>query len=226
MSRIQSQIELLRTAKKCAIKADIYQYMFLGYGTLLGAVRPTWNPGLKKTRRGFMYHDSDCDLCFLSDRFSLEQREAYYKYCVEAGLMSGWPNPNLRQKRRDDDNSLLWFSIKRKKQKSCNWMQIEHEDLMLHGKGPGWLNEQKFPSRKWGWREKDKAIMKAVPKKYFWPLIEIDFEGERFNVPLQSGSLLDIWYPAWHAPKKGGASKKSMIVVIKDWARRSTWRTY
>ena len=224
MSRTERQIDLLRKAKKCAIKADIYQYMFLGYGTLLGAVRPTSRPG-GIVCCGLMAHDSDCDLCFLADRFSKEQREAYYRYCVEAGLMAHWPDVNLRQERRDDDNSLLWFSIKEHKVKSCNWFQFEFGDLMIHGKGPGWMTEGKFPTSKWSRKPSEKAIMKAVPKKYFWPLVEINFEGILFNVPLQSGSLIDCWYPRWHEPKKGGASKKDCVVIIKDWSRKETWRS-
>lgn len=78
--------------------------------------------------------------------------------------------------------------------------------------------------RRYNYNHSYDAIAKGTPDKYYQSLIEIDFEGFRMNIPTMSGSLLDCWYPGWSVPRKGGASKKDVVCIIKDWEDETTWR--
>jgi hypothetical protein len=221
--------ELLGTMKKCAIRAGIYEHMFLAFGSILGAIRPTIRYHHKPQpywARGQIEHDSDADMGFLKDRCEPQQLENYYNYCCSEGLMSSWHNMNDRQQRRRNDGSLLWFSVRRGKRqvKCCNWMFFEHNGYSFHSKGRKWLVARHLPSVDLNTKKKSEALAKGVPAKYVQELVDIEFEGLKMHVPKMSGTLLDLWYPSWHKPKKGGASAEEAVLVVGEWADPGTWK--
>lgn len=229
MDRYEQAHYLLKTLKSCAIKAGIYENMFISFGTLLGAIRPTIRYHHKPEpywARGVMSHDKDMDLGILKDRCEPQQLEKYFSYCCRERLMSHWGNINDRQQRRRDDGSLLWFSVKNAKDqiKCCNWMFFEFNGWSYHSKGKRWLSPRKMQYVDIKIKRKSQALGKGIPAKFVRELIEIDFEGLKFNAPRMSGTLLDMWYPGWHEPRKGGASKKESVLVVGEWGDPDTWR--
>ena len=223
----ERRIKLLEKLICCAEKAYIAEHMFISFGTLLGAIRPTLRrPVLEAPHyaRGIMEHDTDMDVGFLADRFQSGQRDTYYHYCHEAGLFSSWAHPSHRIRRRQDNNDILWFSAKENKQKCCQWFMFDFKGYMFHSKGSNWAHERKFPMAKYPRKEGVQALGLGVPAKFFKELVKIDFEGLKVNVPKMSGSLLDCWYPGWHMPKKGGASAKKTVLVIDRWGNEKSWK--
>ncbi len=227
----ETGISLLEALKECQQEVGIYEHCFLSFGTLLGAIRPSkrdYDDRTKKPiyKRGIISYDGDMDLGILVDRITSEQREGYFKICKERGLMDNWAEPHKRKMRRQDNKELLWFSTKRHKpgMKCCQWHFFDFKGYVLHSKGRRWLSPRKFSTLLYPRGKEAQGMALASPAKYFKELVEIDFEGIKYNVPLMVGSILDYWYPNWHTPKKGGSSKKNVVVVIYDWRNRNSWR--
>ena len=214
----------LRDIKQCAVDAGIYAHWFISFGTLLGAVRPT-KRGTDFVR-GIMAHDDDMDVCILRDNITKAQEDAYIENLRSAGAFK------CREiyQRRDDDHRLLWCSCRREKApagtKCCNWFFYEWKGFLWHSKGKDWLNEQKFPSRLYPHTQEDAAMAKGIPVSYFGGLMEAEFEGELYNMPVNFGHCMDFWYPEWYEPKKGGASKSKYIMKIGRWGDESTYRIF
>ena len=202
------RIDLLKTAKECAEKAGIAHRMFLSFGTMLGAIR----------EHAFITHDTDADLGFLP--VNKEQKELYYRECGKAGLLE-WVHPLDRVSRTCTGDELLWFSIKNDFGKSCNWFFFQWNNYLWHSKGTKWLI--KFHEKEYPRDVRTTAIMLGAPVKYFNELVEIDFEGERFNIPLDAGSLCDFWYNGWIFPRKGGSSERKIVGSFINWEDKSTW---
>lgn len=227
MSKNKTRIELLSKLKACAIKAGIEEHQFISFGTLLGAIRPSKRmegPQGPHYARGFLEWDKDADIGFLADKFHPIHREEYYHYCHEAGLFSHWAHPTHRIRRRQDNNDILWFSVKLGKQRCCQWFFFEWKNYMWHSKGKNWTHEKKFAKAKYPRKEDTQALMLGAPAKYFTELTEIDFEGLPMRAPLMSGSLLDFWYKGWSVPHKGGASSKKIVGVVDRWDNSKTWK--
>ena len=221
----KKRIELIEKCLCCADKAGIVDKMFISFGTLLGSLRPTLRypkEGEPYYDRGFMSHDKDQDLGFLP--MHPQQKEAYFNYCCEAGMFSHWEYPAHRKKRRQDTGEFVWFSVKLHKKRCCQWFFFEYKQYMLHSKGAAWVKERKFPTKLYPYKRDTQAIALGAPLAPFKELIEIDFEGLPMNVPLHSGELLDYWYPSWHMPRKGGASKKNIVVIVNRWENPKSWR--
>ena len=230
---IPNAAALLRTEKECAVKAGVYPYWFLAFGTLLGAARPTLrkyaDPPYKADPHyalGLMAHDDDMDIGVFADNITAEQEEAYIAYLKEEKCFR-W---RRKFQRRFDNNRLLWFSMRREKPpdgtKMCHWFFYEWNDIMWHSKGSKWINELKFPSRKFPHKADDQAIGLGVPAKALTKeVVEIEFEGEAYNVPATTGKVLDYWYPKWFTPA-GGSSRKTYVMCAPDWANQKTWRIF
>jgi len=230
VDKYESIQELLAVLKDCAERAGIYEHMFVSFGSLLGAIRPTARKYVEQNRiiycRGMIEFDGDGDMGILSDRCDPARIEQYFAYCQDAGVMAVWPRPEQRIRRRPDNGEILWFSAKKRSGgvKICNWFFHEWKGYMLHGKGKGWTGDKKFSIQKWP-RQKDvEGIALGAPAKYFKELVPMEFEGVKLNVPKLSGSLLDYWYPLWARPKKGGASRKKIVVIIKKFNNPKTWQ--
>ena len=204
-------IDILGKLMECAKKAGIYQNTFLGYGTLLGKVRE--NRPIK--------HDPDADVCILADKCTQEQEQEYYLQCQKMGLFKARPN---RIRKRGDNGRFLWFSVKEYKQgcKCCNWFQQRWNGYYWHSKAHTWVwkigGHLKPPVGE------AVAIMKGVKEDLFdGGLTEVDYCGIKINIPKRYGTLLDIWYPNWAIPKKGGASDESRLLIVKQWENEKTW---
>jgi hypothetical protein len=212
-------VKLLIKAKECAIEAGVYDKMFLSFGTLLGAIRPTKDEN-HKYRLGLMEHDDDMDIGWLP--MSEDKKKAYFESCIKHGLFN-WGLSNRHSVMTNGD--IMWFSIKDGENvRSCNWFFFEWDNFMWHSKGGLWLNEIKFPSNIFPRSEDAQGVMLGAPAEHFKQLTEIDFEGEKFNVPLNAGSLCDFWYPGWAVPRNGGASSKHCCGIINDWEDKNTWK--
>lgn len=212
-------VNLLIEAKECAIEAGIADKMFLCFGTLLGAIRPTMDEN-RVYRLGLMEHDDDMDIGFLP--CEPEKKDHYFSLCKERGLFE-WES-NFRQSRMTNGD-MVWFSIKKiEGVRSCNWFFFEWNDIMWHSKGDLWLNEIKFPSKYFPRTSEATGLMLGAPSQFFKEFIEIDFEGHKFNVPLLAGNLCDFWYSGWAEPRKGGASSKHLYGIINNCEDKSTWQ--
>lgn len=206
----KTAIELLNDMHNCAVKAGVSKYMFIGFGTMLGALRDN----------GLIKHDDDMDICFLP--MPPELKESYYRECMNAGLLAGWKNPAERTSSKPS-GELLWFSAKKgeKTTKSCNWFFEEWDDMLWHTKGKAWVSEEHFP-RKLRYKPDDEAVMLGAPTKYFG-LQAIRFEGITLNMPNMPGTLCDLYYPDWFTPQEGGTSAQVYIARVGRWDDKSTW---
>jgi len=226
---IQNASSLLADIKSCAVKAGIYEHWFLSFGTLLGAVRPTRRHDAPAPYvQGIMEHDDDMDIGIFADRITAEQEEAYLEALREKKVF----DKREAYERRSDTNRLLWFTLRREEPptgtKCCHWLFYEWNGFMWHSKGREWLAENKFPSRKYPHQQTDEAMGKGLPAKFLMPgeLMEIDFEGGRYNVPVMYGGALDHWYPYWLVPIKGGSSKTEYVMKVERWSDQRTWRIF
>ena len=214
--------DLLRDIKSCAVKADIYHAWFLAFGTLLGACR-TGSKG-----NGIIEHDDDMDIGIFADQITAEQENAYVAYLHEVKAF----RERKKEERRTDTNRRVWFTLRREQPpdgtKCCHWLFYQWNGFMWHSKGRQWLNESKFPPNKYPRHPLDEAIGKGVIGTNLLPgeLVEVDFEGGQYNVPAKAGNLMDIWYPGWAVPKKGGASAAEYVQKIGKWNDPMTWRIY
>lgn len=221
--KFDTSIKLLKKVTQVARDVGIHDRSFIGFGTALGAVRPTRRTDIIPPYycRGLMQHDHDMDNCFLN--LTREEKEEYFKACKKVGLFNwGHPHSPAGRQARKKDGELLWFSLTYKKSRMCQWFCFDHQGWLWHTKGKRWL--EKFDSRKYKFNKKYDAIMKGTPSKLYEDLTPIQFEGVEVNIPTKIGHLLDDWYPGWAVPKKGGASRKNIVCVVEDWNSKKTWK--
>lgn len=197
--------ETLELMKAVAIDARVYDRMFLGFGTLLGAIRDN----------GIIKHDTDMDVCFLPMVNSAKDR--YFEMAFEAGLMNGWNRDKTKYLESDraaknDLDSFQWFSVKKEPEypKCCNWFFTPWNEVLWHGKASFW-------------KRNDKLYMKGIPESFFDELISIDFLGIKFHIPRSVGAILDFWYGDWMTPKYDGESDHRMVMTYKTFKDKSSW---
>ena len=206
-SKLVEQLKFIRLA---AIKAGIWEYTFLGYGSMLGAVR----------ERGIIDHDNDADVCILSDMITEDQERLFYDTLVAYDMFKH----RERVKRRSDTGRLVWTSLKRFKEgmKTCIWYQFRWNGMYWHTKGSDWTKKLGTPM---GLDvSKYSALAKGIPESYFYPLQKITWYGQDdWKIPTNCGHALDFMYPDWLFPKKGGASASSYILSIPNWSETKGW---
>lgn len=182
------------TQVACAKQAEIYPYMFLAYGSLLGYVR----------ERGFIGHDNDMDVGFLYDKMDKGQIDHYINELRNSGCYT------YRETHQVNPVTLKhwWTSIRKyprgRGYKCCHWFMFEHKGWMWHHKGPG-------------------SRIKGAPAEYFKIGPEVEFLGSKIHIPMYPGSLLGFWYPDWLTPRSGGNSF-GIDMKVKSWKDKSTWR--
>ena len=207
--KISKLVEQLKFVRIAALKAGIWDHVFLGYGSMLGAVR----------ERGVIGHDADADVCLLADRFTKEQEDAFYKALWDEGLFEH----RHREWRRTDTGRLLWCSVKKFKSgtKNCIWFQFPHNGFYWHSKGGDWVS--KIGAKLTPVVQTGEAIAKGVPQHWFDELVEVDWYGQRWKIPMAYGTCLDFYYPKWLVPGKG-ASKSPYCLVVDKWKNRDSWK--
>jgi len=108
-----------------ARKVEIYDYMFLAFGSLLGFVRCN----------GIISHDSDMDLGIFADKLDAESINAYIDEIRKSGLFKYRDRSN----RNPVTNKHFWASCKNHPDgyKCCHWFMFEHKGYVWHHKGQG-----------------------------------------------------------------------------------------
>lgn len=214
--RCANAVELIGQMYACGKAAGIDHAMFLGYGTLLGAIR----------QGGFIPSDRDMDMCIISDWITVDQANVYVDACKAAGLGEHrWVTPQ----RRSDTGMPLWFSLGPKNPvsdngiKSCNWFWFSHGGYWWHSKGGMWVSPTKFSKKKTQYNNSDAAIAKGVPATCLTKLTEAVFKGIPVRYPNNVGECLDHFYPCWPVPREG-ASAHEWVMVVEKWEDKNTWR--
>ena len=200
----------LREIAKAAQDSNIWDVTYLGYGTALGAVRD----------KGFIEHDNDADVCIAADKITAEQEEDFFMRLRKKGFY----NYRYRLRRRGDTGRILWTSGKMHKNgtKTCIWFQQRYKGMYWHGKGKDWVI-------KIGMRMKPQldqnyqCVLKGVPEDKMWPLKETKFYDMDWKLPLNIGGYLDILYPGWLIPHRGGASRSQYLLIVPEWRKPKNW---
>jgi hypothetical protein len=230
--RTKNAVQLMKLLHKYADKAGFREYIFPGFGTLLGIIR----------ENDFIQSDRDMDHCIVGWKITKLMEEKFlHQVCqpienlrdgldilrrYPKGLMEGrWRNP----KRRKDNQRLLWFSCGHLKPgsqqgcKSCVWKFFEHDEYAWHSKGTKWVRQRKFDQEEFNYDPaKTQAIAKGLKAEYVDKFTQMKFKGITINVPVKAGHCLDAWYPGWGRPAKG-ASRKIHVMVIPDWNKPKGW---
>ena len=207
-------LSLFSSLIDCSREAGIQDAFFPGFGTLLGIIR----------EGNIKSHDHDLDMCILRDKITKEQEEKYYNACEKRKLFRYRKRIEKRTNGRYEWISLCPVPREKEGVKSCNWFFFEHKGYMWHTKGKGWV--RKFDKQRYEFDDSYHSVGKGIDAGLFDTLIDcpVDFFGLSFKIPLKYGTILDEWYPNWAFPKRGGASSRQRVLVIKDWGDKNTWK--
>ncbi len=206
----EALLKVFSDCRETAIQFGMYHAITLGYGSFLGMIRDG----------DFISHDDDGDIIILADKITAEQEQAYYNRLREIKLF----NKRDRACRRGDTGRLLWTSMKRTNAdtKCCTWYYQRYDRYYFHSKGRNWVE-------KIGGRMEPplnptfRAVMKGIDASLFDHMVEREFQGLKFYIPVMYGSILDRWYPNFSVPKRGGASWEDILLIIPDWANQKSW---
>lgn len=223
--RIGNALELMALLKECATVAGFPEYIFPGFGTLLGIIR----------ENNFILNDRDLDHCIMGNKITKEQEEKFLIEVARQRTIDGklylkglYEGRKRAPQRRRDNGRFLWTSCGHKHihgesgVKSCVWKFFEHNGYMWHSKGRKWINPRKFNKRVSGIDYREDAIAKGMPKHLLNEFIQMDFHGIKINVPKLAGGCLDFWYPGWMRPKAEKSSAK-YVMVIPEWNNPKGW---
>jgi hypothetical protein len=203
--------ETLCRVTECAKRAGIGDYHFACFGTLLGIIR----------EGDLMEHDDDIDVGIYADKITQEQEVAYFNEIEKEGLFKS----RKKEQRRLDTNRLLWFSCREKDDgvKSCNWLWQSINGLYWHSKGIDWSDKIGARLKPPVDRRTVQAIAKGIRVESLNGLVKIKLKGVEFNIPLNYGSCLDVWYPDWMV-KRSGASREDLLLIVPNWKESKTWK--
>lgn len=235
-TRTKNAASLMKMLHECAETAGFREYLFPGFGTLLGIIR----------EGDFIQSDRDMDHCIMGTKVTKLQEEKFLvevskerenvvawisetdsiKMHLPHGLFEG---RRRNPKRRGDTHRFLWTScghLKPSSQqgcKSCIWKWFEHDEYAWHSKGGKWVNGRKFNEEEFGYDPAAiQAIAKGIRAEYVQEFTQIQFKGIEINVPVLTGHCLDSWYPGWARPESG-ASRKINVLIVPDWNKPKGW---
>jgi hypothetical protein len=205
-ARCKEAHEQIAIMLDCAERVGIRDKMFLGFGGVLGYA---W-------ASEFMPKDDDIDICFLP--IDEEKKTAYLEECRRNKLCeTRMAGPEYLGK------NMVWFSIGRKCPytrngvKACHWFWFPHGGFWWHSKGNNWTGSKE--------RHKNYHTSKGIPEATFTApgeLREINFGGNKINIPVNIGRCLDWWYPEWLF-RKQCSSAPSAILVSPNPDSQKTW---
>lgn len=224
-------VECIRIIHKCADEVGIRHALFVNFGLLLGIVR----------EKNFIGHDNDVDMCIQADKITPQQELDYFNCLQENEFFyarekeSYRPDPNgfdpiiLNSKKMlsSDKIRLTWFSLRKRYNypKFCHWFVFPWNGYYWHTKAGAWVKDEKFKIDKWKYDINNTcAIMKGIPQNYLDKLTKINFYGININIPLNTGTCLDFYYPGWLITKTTGSSSKKIICLIKNWQNQNSWK--
>jgi len=226
----KNAVKCMRIIYECAEKAGIKHALFVNFGLLLGIVR----------HKDFIPWDNDIDMCVRADLITPEQELKYFHLLHEKDLFYAREKICYRPDEKGFDSTLLdtkkkissqkirltWFSLRKRANytKFCHWFMFPWNGCYWHTKSGVWINDAKFPMKKYGYALNDDALMKGIPTNCLDDFITVNFYGINLQVPKNAGSCLDFYYPGWLMPRRGGASAKKMVCIVKKWQKPSSWR--
>ena len=183
MTPLENTKEQFRCQIEAAKKAEIYDYMFLAFGSLLGCVRCN----------GIIEQDKDMDLGIFTDKIDAENINCYINEIEKLGLF----RYRKRIQYNPITNKAFWVSCKNSPEnagyKCCHWFMFEFKGYIWHHKGKG-------------------ARIKGIPSLYLQQGKEVEFLGQKVHIPKNTGSCLDWWYPDWFTPRNGNSYGIDLIV--------------
>lgn len=249
----KAAIDSLKIIHLCAEEAGIRHALFVNFGLLLGIVREKdfipWDNDVDMCVQADKITPEQeiayFNLLKAKGMFSHREKIAFRK-CHD-----GYPSLRLNLKRlknypdiqRDFDENkedfeslygiapktnvrLAWFSLRKKHNypKFCHWFMFPWNGFYWHTKGSKWVTPSKFDMQKWGYDLNIDAIMKGIYDFCVEDLQTVNFYGMKINIPLNAGACLDFQYPGWFLPRKGGASAKKIVCLVKNWLDERSWK--
>ena len=225
--RIENAKELMFLLYECAETAGFRQYLFPGFGTLLGIIR----------EGSFIPTDRDMDHCIMGSKITKEQEERFLIEVAKKRKFKDNEYPNglftgrkREPQRRKDNSRFLWFSCGHKKPsgkqtgcKSCVWKFFDHAGYSWHSKGGMWVKPEKFSELRESIALESDAVGKGISSEYLQEFTTMTFQNIEINVPVLAGHCLDAWYSSWARPRKGCSEKKD-VLLIPDWSNKKSWK--
>ena len=179
-------------------------------------------------------------MCYVTDLITGKQELNYYK---QVRSVIGWPPARFRHSTRRSQhdgfhlssflpghvNDLVrftWMSYRKRtgRPKFCNWFCFPWNGYMWHTKAGKWVTPRKFDPHVINYEPDDDGIMLGIPLEYINDLQTVTFKGLDLQIPRNSLTCLDYWYPGWIVPRQGGASARKAVCIVKDWLDQRTWK--
>ena len=226
-TRTKNAVNLMKMLHECAKTAGFRDYIFPGFGTLLGIIR----------EGDFIQSDRDMDHCIMGSKITKEQEERFLIEVAKKRKFKDNEYPNglftgrkREPQRRKDNSRFLWFSCGHKKPsgkqtgcKSCVWKFFDHAGYSWHSKGGMWVKPEKFSELRESIALESDAVGKGISSEYLQEFTTMTFQNIEINVPVLAGHCLDAWYSSWARPRKGCSEKKD-VLLIPDWNNKKSWK--
>ena len=222
--RKKNAYELIRLMYECADRAGMRDALYINFGTLLGYVK----------FGDIIPYDNDLDMGIMASRTTPENIRKFIEEIKRPFQIGKQKFPHgLGENMFRFSNNIpglgypSWLSVGHRSimndngVKSCIWIMFEHSNHVFHSKGDHWVSKAKFPG--FQIEKTDAALALGQPAYTLQDFTEIDFHGVKVNAPVNAGSCCSWWYDDFAAFGEG-SSRHKVILAIKDWNNKRSWR--